>query len=345
MAAEEININDSGLQKKLEALIGHDDLKSFSIYDKNGNALMVCSLASGIPKNLLMPLPAFVRSIADHIPGSYPGIEKRSAAHTIIQQDVLQAIVRHSLKRIRQYRQKMQHGLKAEDVHQFRVEIKKLRAFLRMIPGAPQDALKIPRSLKEQYRQAGAIRDLQLMIAAKPGPQIEHKYIRQLKRKKKQVITKTNRKEINVMIRKTGKGISRQLPEYLPVSVAAKFIHDKLLLIHTVTKKKNLTDEEIHSVRKELKDILYDVKNIGQSAPAILREMHWPAEREKFYASLAEDLGKYQDCNVELKKLEEDPRSENAAENQEIMDLLVQQRTVKEQLRSALQKEFVDPMI
>jgi CHAD domain-containing protein len=345
MPTETLNITGSALQKKLEELIGDDNLKNFSVYDRNGNALMVCTLASGIPKNLLMPLPAFVRSVADNIADSYLGFEKRSGADTIIRQDVLLAIVNHSLKRIRQYRQKMQHGPQVEDVHQFRVEIKKLRAFLRMIPAAPEDELKIPRLLKEQYAKAGVIRDLQLMIAAKPGPHVEQKYMRQLKRKKKQLITQINRKDINLMIRKAGRKISGQLPQYLPVSVAAKFIHDKLLVIHTVTRKKNLTDEEIHSVRKELKDILYDVKNIGGSAPAILREMHWPAEREKFYTNLAEDLGKYQDCNVELKKLEEDSLSKNAAENREIMDLLVQQRAEKDQLRNALQKEFVDPMI
>src|SRR6266436_3162758 len=49
-----------------------------------------------------------------------------------------------------------------EDIHHFRVEIKKLRAFLRMLQTGRDAPIKIPGSLKKIYHYAGLIRELQL---------------------------------------------------------------------------------------------------------------------------------------------------------------------------------------
>jgi CHAD domain-containing protein len=50
--------------------------------------------------------------------------------------------------------------LDAEDIHAFRVDVKKLRAFLRLAPGKVK--VKLPKRLHQFYRLVGLIRNLQL---------------------------------------------------------------------------------------------------------------------------------------------------------------------------------------
>src|ERR1051326_2620249 len=59
---------------------------------------------------------------------------------------------------------KIIHHFNAEDIHDFRVNIKKFRAFLRMASMENDDSgkYKLPKRLKKFYEIAGNIRSLQL---------------------------------------------------------------------------------------------------------------------------------------------------------------------------------------
>src|SRR5262245_19892691 len=73
----------------------------------------------------------------------------------------IKKIIRFRFHRLKKYLRQMKRRLSREAIHHFRVEVKKLRAFLRMISG---DKLKIPHALKNIYRQAGSVRELQLFL-------------------------------------------------------------------------------------------------------------------------------------------------------------------------------------
>ena len=73
-------------------------------------------------------------------------------------------IIRVFFKRLRRYAGEIKKEGSAKAIHLFRVEIKKLRAFLRLLSLGlkKEDALKLPPKIKKMYRYAGKVRDRQL---------------------------------------------------------------------------------------------------------------------------------------------------------------------------------------
>src|SRR5690348_18289101 len=58
---------------------------------------------------------------------------------------------------------KISHEFNAEDIHHFRVEVKKLRAFLRLLTASEKlEGPLLPENLKSLYRYVGIIRNIQL---------------------------------------------------------------------------------------------------------------------------------------------------------------------------------------
>src|SRR5665647_1643877 len=67
-------------------------------------------------------------------------------------------------KKIKKHIKQVTKDFDVEAIHQFRVEYKKLRAFLRMMSQQKGNAgeIKISKKLKKGYNISGVIRDLQL---------------------------------------------------------------------------------------------------------------------------------------------------------------------------------------
>src|SRR5438045_9254481 len=78
--------------------------------------------------------------------------------------DRLKHITTSHYRKIKTYMAKISSDLNEESLHRFRVEYKKLRAFLRMQsePAITANKIKIAKDLKKAYTIAGSIRDLQL---------------------------------------------------------------------------------------------------------------------------------------------------------------------------------------
>ncbi|MCG2616285.1 CHAD domain-containing protein [Terrimonas sp. NA20] len=334
--------NSETLLKKLQDLIADNNIRKITIYNRDCKEMLKCTLEINSTHKIFLALP---ESIIDKLSDPPVKVEERKETGTIIQQPVLIAIIDHSLKKIMKYRQNMQRDMAAEDVHQFRVEVKKLRAFPRMISADQRNKIKIPGRLRDEYRKAGAIRDLQLLTGHTTGAVVKTKYARELDGKRKSLISHAGKTGIIRWIKKADKKIRKGLPQYLPVAVAAKFIEGKLAFTRSITRKRAISNEEMHSVRKNLKDILYDVKNIGENVPAILWELHWSKEKQEFYARLAEDLGKYHDCTIELQKLEETSYTKDTENNREMIRRCDEQRTIRRQLNTSIRKQFSDNRI
>src|SRR5262245_10984043 len=75
-------------------------------------------------------------------------------------------LVQHYIKAMTGYSQKFKKHLHKKDIHDFRVNVKKLRAFLRMmrLKSEQPGELKYSHSFKEMYATTGKIRDRQLFL-------------------------------------------------------------------------------------------------------------------------------------------------------------------------------------
>lgn len=145
----------------------------------------------------------------------------------------------------------------ADNIHDLRVSYKKLRALLRAT--GIEDAL--PVALKDLYHKAGEMRDLQLYIdqlktlnERKANAPVE--YIANLSVKVNELHAELSQAIDNL----DQKGIINSLQQRIPDSIKKKNIwsfadvkKSAAQTLHAVAK----TDEEIHQIRKYLKDAIY----------------------------------------------------------------------------------------
>jgi CHAD domain-containing protein len=162
----------------------------------------------------------------------------------------------------------------AEDVHNFRVEVKKLRAFLHLVPSGVN--VKLPPNLHHFYRMVGGIRNLQLQ-----EQRIHDAFIRQ------DALPQTY---LNLLAIETAAAIRRAkkfaanklsipLEERQLLSTfthhikgnSQEFARNIVSRLQTLSDNRHpIDDEDLHSLRKYLKDILYNHHHIENEAIHIL---------------------------------------------------------------------------
>lgn len=223
---------------------------------------------------------------------------KRKAVH----------IIRHSFKLLYKHAAKTKKGDAEDANHDFRVEYKKLRAFLRMLmlKAADPRHLKIPPSFKAMYHTAGQMRDRQLCVKRikadrQAGGGALNK-IRQLRKEIKEVSAKgvvLTKKDFDDM----EAGMIKYLPAVLPITSGEDFVAQKLIFINGIIDKKEYADKDLHDIRKGLKDIIYITavyKTFKEETPAA----SWTEEDLKKAGTLAHDLGLFNDTGIALSFLQ-----------------------------------------
>lgn len=167
-------------------------------------------------------------------------------------------IIRLYFKKLEKYAGQVKRNFSEESIHLFRINVKKLRAFLRMMRLEAKDpgALKFPPHFKKIYSYMGNIRDRQLYLGYikknslfKEVPVLE-KEIEELKKEKEIFISK---KEFNDIEEK----IKESLPHHEDPELPGKFFLQKINSIRSILAKEGYADKELHSIRKNIKDIIY----------------------------------------------------------------------------------------
>ena len=161
----------------------------------------------------------------------------------------------------------------AEAIHKFRVEYKKLRAFLRMVSEEKEEQLKIkiPGKLKKAYAVAGSIRDLQLQhksiltIAGEQAKKIKP-YLKLLQHQIKILQPHFRTIPLNTTIDKRIKETRELIPGKIDLIAAGKFVANNCTAIRSIINSKNFNDKNMHAIRKHLKDIFYTVQKLESAA-------------------------------------------------------------------------------
>ncbi|HUS00244.1 MAG TPA: CHAD domain-containing protein [Chitinophagaceae bacterium] len=182
-----------------------------------------------------------------------------------MKQKIITPVIKKRFSNIKEYISQMLVNFEEEPVHNFRTEIKKLQAFLRLLnAGHNKDQLSVTKKMKVYYWYAGNIRNLQLHV----------KSINETEGGKPAVYLKSVKKQVESL-----QGVLRSLHSPSNFDEPQKMIRNwvaepgkpsvKKLVYQKIDEFKHLLtlmkqDEILHAIRKLLKDILYNWKYIKE---------------------------------------------------------------------------------
>jgi CHAD domain-containing protein len=210
-------------------------------------------------------------------------------------------IVHGFYKKLKKRFNQISPGFDTEAIHQYRVEYKKLRAFLRLLSlQSKKDKINIPGKLKRIYRCTGELRDLQLLeqklsLSSIPGDISRQTCLDNIRldmQVMKEKFAETAQKKIITVARnKTYNDLPRRstLPGFI------KFAAKNWDSINTLISMHQFGDKQIHTVRKNLKDLSYNLKHFKGAEARILSLGNWNNSSIQYIETLMGALGNFQD--------------------------------------------------
>jgi CHAD domain-containing protein len=186
----------------------------------------------------------------------------------------LHRTVEHRFDKTETALKKITEDFTEDNIHDFRVEIKKLKAFVRLmgygIPGNAEP--KFPKPLNKFYKALGSLREWQIqktkiLKAAGEmqysGPQL---YVQKIDRK----MAASNQKAITLMkkipdIKKMMEKIHIRDSEEPGAASMVGFIHSRIQRVKEILHSGKKDDESMHEIRKKIKDIQYILSGVGKS--------------------------------------------------------------------------------
>lgn len=180
-----------------------------------------------------------------------------------------------------------------ELIHEFRVAFKKSRAVIRLTGN-----LKIPSSLKELYTDAGKVRELQLLkkqlLTSAIANRLPH-FNSRIDREVKQAVNLLKEKAADDYKNDLSELINRS-PEKLSGKQIQKFIDKQYASLHQAIQLPYKKDEDIHEVRKIIKDLTYALHALEQMKEA---EFYLSSKQKQTLHHISFELGIFQDwCTV-----------------------------------------------
>jgi CHAD domain-containing protein len=166
---------------------------------------------------------------------------------------------------------------KPKDIHCFRVELKKLRAFIRLINLASvEDQAKIPKSLKRFYNITGNIRNLQLHqqrvneLCKDLNLGLPSSYMQFLKKEEQVMKEKARQMTGEISMHNFETKLISKVPEQLDKKVKTAFVQKRETRLEELFTLPLYYDEGLHEIRKLVKDLVNDYKYIGKFVDAEL---------------------------------------------------------------------------
>jgi CHAD domain-containing protein len=235
---------------------------------------------------------------------------------------------------------KVAPGFEEEDIHAFRVAVKKLRAWMRLVCSADkQPKLRLSKKLHELYDIAGEIREAQLRLKKAGAPKGKlASYINHLEDTIAFNKGEWHKKYKDDIVKKLAKKLGGKALKKMPGKAFAAFMKDKLQVLEDAADN-TPDDESIHNCRKSVKDMLYNTK---------LTEKHWPEGYEKIehlplkkLDDLSDMLGDYNDERLLLEsRLAFITKAKTADEQKRLSALSNKEAIQKETQKQALIKEL-----
>ena len=221
-----------------------------------------------------------------------------------------------------------------ENIHKFRVAFKYLRSFLRLLRLHNDDkGLRMPDKMKELYFIAGNIRDTQLALSNLGNKELElpsyfdklNKRLDDLKRDWKNAYSE---KSLHYFL----KQVKNTKFQELPVGILTNFLNTRLASIDETIKIDAPTDLQIHSIRKDAKDIIYatDAATKNKWGKAEEETKNIPIEELN---QVADEIGEYNNQRLQLESISQFGNQATGEEEKE------QIKKMKRQQKPKIQKK------
>lgn len=241
----------------------------------------------------------------------------------------LERVINKHVGQMKKYARQIPGSFVLEDIHELRVEYKKLRAFLRLLhPRRATYDVFIPHKLKALYHAAGEVRDTQLFLSIintgkeLPAPQYVSCLAKQLFDSKEKLVKEIEKMDFD----EVKEAIKEHLPGSMRDGTIRKFIHRKVAAIHITLLAVERIDN-LHTIRKHLKDIIHNIRifqsDWGISFPVVA----WKSE--KFMVDIASRLGDFNDECRALKFLHNGCSNELPVAEQQVIENWRKEREAK----------------
>lgn len=170
--------------------------------------------------------------------------------------------IRKALERLKKNAAMIPHSEdNMEAIHQFRVAYKKMRAILRLCHTKhAKKTIKIPAALRDIYNKAGKVRKFQLHYSSVlPHLNKRNRYLFELIKSIQPLTQRLDKVVSKFDFPKAIKSITRRVPQRISNKIVRKFIRRKAKAVRSVLAQTVISDRKLHSVKKDLKDIMYNV--------------------------------------------------------------------------------------
>ncbi len=261
----------------------------------------------------------------------------------------IQHITRSHYKKIKKQLNKIAANFDTEQIHQFRVAYKKLRALLRMISiqNEPTGKLNISKKLNHCYHIAGLLRDLQLqrqriektsrrkLIKLGPYFNLLREEMNKLKTELAEIIA-TN--PVAASERKTNKNA----PGKFPLTRIRIYANEKWQTVYEMIAAAHFTEQSLHTIRKNLKDLFYNLRSDKATWHKVLSKH---TINKKQYNQLLDELGDFHDLCAGVSLLNSSRIKKLNKQQQQILmqikrELVKEKAAMKRLLVTKLQTSF-----
>nr|WP_242696267.1 CHAD domain-containing protein [Longitalea luteola] len=215
-----------------------------------------------------------------------------------------EVIVRHT-DRIEWHSDRLPGSFDQEDIHDLRVDYKRLRAFLRLLQ-LEKDAgnLQVPSKLRSLYHHCGKVRDLQLFLVELHALPVAAELPVCISRWKQQLFTykeETVRAIEEMRFKKMVNNLLKELPRQLRNETIIQFVHQKVAAIHIILLAAEQEDD-LHTMRKEIKDLIYNIRIFENDWGIPFPVSGW--QSEKALSDMASRLGDFNDQCIAISLLQ-----------------------------------------
>ena len=193
-------------------------------------------------------------------------------------------VYKQRFRKIKRHYDGLLKDFKAGEIHHFRVEVKKLRAFMRLLSaGYTTQKITLPQEIKSFYRMAGLLRNLQLYsvrISALceelsiPKPLL---YLKSLHEEENTMCLAMSQVAENLPWKEFHHELTNNAPSQLTGKAIKAFVRQSKSKLEDLFSLQNYNEDLLHSIRKLLKDLMYNSKYIASalavSLPPELRSL------------------------------------------------------------------------
>ncbi|MBC7509034.1 MAG: CHAD domain-containing protein [Ferruginibacter sp.] len=221
--------------------------------------------------------------------------------HRKMDQEQIKHITNNHYRKLKKHIKKISEDFDMEAIHQFRIAYKKLRAFLRMISQDHETTgeIKVSKKLKRSYNLSGFVRDLQLQQlkireATKQELKKPQAYINLLKKEIEKLTPELSEIFLEKPVTASKKKTDASIPNELHLNSFRNFVQKKWAAIYAIIVSRHFSDDNIHAIRKSLKDLFYNLKINEGVEYEVLSQSIWKGKDEQYFNKLLEELGSFQ---------------------------------------------------